>query len=66
MSEWKKARKKPIIIHFREVKGEVEEIPTREGTLKAWRDKDLIIEDIEGEVYPISKEIFAKTYDVIE
>jgi len=62
---WKSARKKPVVIKFREVNGEKEEIETREGKLTAYKDQDFIILGVEGEVYPIKKEIFYKTYDVL-
>ena len=74
MSKWRKARKKPIVIEFREVEAnagigtdlEREQIPTREGTLYAFKDRDYVIRGIKGELYPIKKEIFYETYDVIE
>jgi len=65
MTEWGKARKKPVTVKFREVEGEEETIETREGTLKAYKGKDFIIKGVEGELYPISREIFFKTYDVL-
>jgi len=61
---WKNARKKSLVIQFREVQGEKEEITTREGTLFAYPDEDYIIRGIEGELYPCKKGIFAKTYDM--
>jgi len=84
--QWKKARKKPVVIEYREVepkqkvvnietgeqiilKGEPvfgEEILTREGTLLAICGVDYVIRGIEGELYPIKKEIFDKTYDAVE
>lgn len=64
--KWRKARKKPIIVEFREVEGEKETIETREGMLVAHRGKDYIIRGVEGEIYPIAKTIFEKTYEVIE
>ena len=79
MSEWKKARKKPVIVEFREVEPKEhffdielrqwvlgERIKTREGTLHAICGRDFIIRGVEGEVYPIKKEIFYKTYKIIE
>jgi len=66
MVEWKKCRKKPIVVSFREVQGEKEEIETREGVLMAYRDKDFIIRGLRGEIYPIGKDIFYKSYDVLE
>lgn len=77
---WGIAKKKPIKIHYREVFplthirtlmpsreevwGEVIEI--REGVLWAYPGKDYIICGVESEIYPIRKDIFHKTYDVIE
>jgi hypothetical protein len=75
---WWKARKKPIEVRVREVqpmediflsdkktwvKGET--IKTREGELKAISGKDFLIEGIEGEIYPIGKESFYKTYEIL-
>ena len=66
MSNWKKARKQPIEIHFREVEGTYEVIRTLEGQLIAHRERDFIIRGVEGELYPIRKSVFAKTYQVTE
>ena len=62
---WRKARKKPVVIKFREVKGEKEAIQTREGVLLAYKGQDYVIRGIKGELYPISKEIFRETYEVL-
>jgi len=77
--KWKKARKKPVIIEYREVipnsiifygeaLGEipVERIQTIEGELTAFPGEDYIIRGIQGELYPIKKEIFEKTYERME
>ena len=63
--EWRKARKKPIEVEFREVHPPSERIQTREGELSAYPYKDYIIRGVEGEIYPIGKEIFRKSYDVL-
>jgi len=72
---WGIARKKPIEIHYREpipntdtLAGDpyAERIFTREGTLFGYPDKDFIIKGVRGEIYPIGKDIFYETYDVIE
>jgi len=65
MSEWKKARKKPLEIEYRGVDGLTEAVHTHEGILLANKSKDYIIRGVQGELYPIKKDIFAKTYDVI-
>lgn len=73
MSEWRKARKKPVVIEFREVKpifdyegfqGEL--VHTREGNLVAHVGRDYVIRGVEGELYPITKTIFDKTYEVLD
>lgn len=63
---WKKARKKPVVISYREVIGEREEIKTREGVLYAYAGKDFIIRGVEGEVYPCAKTIFEKTHKPVK
>jgi len=63
--KWWRARKKPIEILVREVNGKEEKIKTKEGVLVAKADKDYIIKGIEGELYPISKKIFHKTYEIL-
>lgn len=70
MSEiWKRARKKPLLIKYREVRGgrqgDKELIHTREGTLIAIRGRDFVIRGVEGELYPITKTTFTKTYDAL-
>ena len=76
--KWKKARKKPVIIEFREVEpkqtlqlanGERvkgEGIVTLEGYHLAVCGVDYIIRGVKGEIYPIKKDIFYETYEVIE
>jgi len=61
---WRTAVKKPIVIEFREPLAEVEEIRTREGTVKAKQGEDFVIRGVEGELYPIKKKIFYKTYKI--
>ncbi|RKY40689.1 MAG: hypothetical protein DRP85_08140 [Candidatus Makaraimicrobium thalassicum] len=62
---WRKARKKPVTVEFREVIGE-EQIRTREGVLIAKQGEDYIIRGVDGELYPIKKSIFHRTYEVVE
>lgn len=63
---WKRARKKPVEVEFREVEGAQEIIKTLEGDLLAHNGISYIIRGVTGEIYPIRKDIFHKTYDVIE
>ncbi len=62
---WKKARKKPVIIEYREVEGKEELIKTLEGDFIAHPETSFIIRGVEGEIYPIKRAIFFKTYDKI-
>jgi NTP pyrophosphatase (non-canonical NTP hydrolase) len=77
--KWYKAIKKPIVIEYREVEPRTyywdrkeqkwkqgELIETREGILYAESGKDYIIRGIKGEIYPIDKNIFSLTYEVIK
>jgi len=70
VSVWKMCMKKPIEVEYREVRGDTESIVTlesdgNEGILTAHADTDYIMRGIRGEVYPIKKDIFDDTYDVI-
>ena len=42
-----------------------EKIQTLEGVLYAICDEDFIIRGVKGEIYPIKKDIFYETYEVI-
>lgn len=66
MTRWMKCRKLPIEVEYREVNGKAEVITTREGKLYAHRNVDFIIKGVDGELYPIKKDIFSRTYEVIE
>lgn len=66
MTEFRQCRKKPIVVHFREVQGEKEIIETLEGDLIALQEEDFIIRGVEGEIYPCKKDIFYKTYEVLD
>ena len=70
---WGLAKKKPVVIKFREVepvtrfkgkKGEY--VETHEGELFAFAGEDFIIKGVKGELYPIKKEIFYETYTVLK
>lgn len=62
---WKPCRKKPIVVHVREAAAdEGEKLFTREGLTLA-RPDDLVMRGVEGEIYPIGREIFERTYDLI-
>lgn len=63
--DWKKCRKKPVTVEVREVNGLSEMISTREGKLMAFHDTDLIMRGVRGELYPIKKDIFNETYEML-
>jgi hypothetical protein len=72
MTEWKKATKKPVTIEYREptpntelIGLKYEAIKTLEGTVCAFPGKDFVIKGVKGELYPIKKEIFAETYEIV-
>lgn len=44
---------------------EVEVIHTLEGDLYALPNRDYVVEGVKGELYPISREIFKLTYEVL-
>ena len=65
MKMWQMCRNKPVIRHFREVRPDEKGIETLEGYKPCDPKIHYIMRGVEGEEYPITKEIFAKTYDVI-
>ena len=66
MTEWKKARKRPVVIEYREVQGVSETINTPEGMLVAHVGQDFIIRGVRGEIYPIKRDIFWETYEEVK
>ena len=56
--------KKPMQVEFREVRENESFIATLEGNLYCNRDKHFIIKGVNGEEYPIEKDIFYRTYEV--
>ena len=71
VSQWRKARKKPVVVEFREVNPPFEEMMTLETKdsqhkFIAYPETDYIIRGVEGEIYACKKEIFWKTYELVE
>lgn len=58
-----KARKKPVVLDAEISRGE-KIIHTLEGDVKAHKG-DVIITGVNGEQYPVARDIFDKTYDII-
>lgn len=64
--EWQSARKKPITVGFREVKPDETGVETLEGYRPCNPEEHYIIVGVFGEEYPIQKDIFEETYDVVK
>jgi hypothetical protein len=62
--QWKKCRNKPLEREYAEITEPIT-IKTREGTLVGYPESDYLMRGVSGEIYPIKKEIFHKTYDTI-
>ncbi len=63
--EWKPCVKLPITVHVREQRPGEMHISTREGITPLLAD-DLIMRGVQGEEYPIGRELFEQTYRMIE
>lgn len=62
--EWFRVRKAPVEVEARGPISEPDQIETPEGTMKA-DEGDYIVRGVEGEIYPVKPDIFAKTYQRI-
>jgi hypothetical protein len=62
--KYKKAVKKPVVVRCIQI-NEPFEVETMEGVLKGKKGDYLMI-GIHGEMYPIDKKIFKKTYEIVE
>lgn len=59
--EWRPCVKLPITVHVREQRPGETHVSTREGITPV-RPDDLIMRGVQGEEYPIGRELFEKTY----
>jgi hypothetical protein len=59
--EWQPCVKLPITVHVREQRPEETHSSTREG-ITPLRPDDLIMRGVQGEEYPIGRELFNQTY----
>ena len=66
MTEWKKCRKKPIVVEFREVQPDELGVETLEGFKPCNPKQHFIMRGVRGEIYPIEIEIFKETYDIVD
>ena len=66
MSVWKKARKKPVVVEYREVQGDQEIVETLHGLVKANKLTDYVVKTIQGDIYPCDKLLFHKMHDVLK
>ncbi len=62
--EFQKAVKKPIQVRCIQI-DEPFEVETMEGVLQGKKGDYLMI-GIHGEMYPVEREIFLKTYDIVD
>ena len=62
--EWHQCRKLPVVVHVREQQPGEKHVSTREGIAPLQPD-DLIIRGVQGEEYPIGRELFYQTYELI-
>jgi len=60
-SEWQPCVKLPITVHVREQRPGEQHVSTREGITPVQSD-DLIMLGVDGEEYPIGRELFQRTY----
>jgi hypothetical protein len=65
MKFWRMCKKKPIVVRVRDVRPDESEVETLEGFKPCDPELHYIMKGVEGEEYPITKEIFWKTYDLI-
>ena len=63
-TEWTPCVKLPIVVHVREQREGESHVSTREGITPVKHD-DLIMRGVEGEEYPIGRELFDKTYTLL-
>lgn len=64
MAEWRRYRKRPVIIEAYQTDEPVD-IETLEGTMHA-SPGDWIIRGVKGEIYPCKPDIFETTYEAVE
>lgn len=62
--EWVPCRKRPVVVHVREQRPGEQHVSTREG-ITPLKPDDLIMRGVEGEEYPIGRELFERTYDLL-
>lgn len=62
--EWVPCRKLPVVVHVRKQRDGEKHVSTREG-ITPLKPDDLIMRGVEGEEYPIGKELFQKTYELL-
>ena len=63
-TEWKPCMKLPVVVHVREQRPDEKHISTREGITPVQKD-DLIMLGVQGEEYPIGRELFNQTYRLV-
>ena len=64
---WRRCKKKPIVVHFRELDSPLiikNDIDGRSYTVNP--ETHYIIRGVKGEIYSIEKKIFHESYEVLE
>ena len=62
---WKPCRKRPVVVHVREVLPDETGVETLEGFKTCNPSEHYIMMGVHGEVYPIAKVIFHETYALL-
>ena len=65
MSDYTPCRARPIFKMFKEIEKPCM-IESREGLVFAFPDKHYVMRGVEGEPYIIEKELFHKSYDIVD
>lgn len=65
MKFWRMCKKKPIVVQVRDVRPDESEVETLEGFKPCDPKMHYIMKGVKGEEYPITKEIFDETYELI-
>lgn len=63
-TEFVPCRKRPVVVHVREQRPGETHVSTREGITPIKPD-DLVMRGVAGEEYPIGRELFEQTYDLL-
>jgi hypothetical protein len=65
--DWQRCRKVPVVVQYASIDHLPRKVPisTREGLVFAYPGVDYIIRGVDGELAPIKKDVFERTYQKI-